>query len=56
VKQSQLIVPDKAQTKATLQPTSSLKNIADEIKIFLSNTRCQITYEMLKFFINLLGS
>jgi hypothetical protein len=56
VKQSQLIVPDKAQTKATLQPISSLKNIADVIKIFLPNTRCQITDEMRAFLIKLLGN
>jgi hypothetical protein len=56
VKQSQLIVPYKAQTKPTLQPTSSLKNIADVIKTFLPNSRCQITNEMRTFLINLLGN
>ena len=53
LKQSQIIVPHKA---STLLPTSSLKNIADVIKTFLTNTRCQITNEMAAFLIKLLGN
>ena len=56
MKQSQLIVPHKAQTKPTLQPPSSHENISDVIKTFLSNTRCQITNEMRAFLIKLLGN
>jgi hypothetical protein len=53
LKQSQIIVPQKAPT---LQPTFSLKNIADVIKTFFSNTRCEITNEMAAFLIKLLGN
>jgi hypothetical protein len=53
LKQSQIIVPHKAPT---LQSPSSHENIADVIKTFLSNTRCQITNEMRAFLIKLLGN
>ncbi len=56
MKQIKEFKPHKAQTKPSLQPTSSHKNIADVIKTFLSNTRCQITYTLAAFLIKLLGN
>ncbi len=56
VKESHLIISQKAQKQSIWKETSSYINIDSLIKTFLPNTRCKITNEMRSFLIKLLGN